>query len=334
MAASYGKVGEVPRLRLAVALLIPPPVDREVDGLRRALGSGALARIPPHVTVVPPVNVDEGALDEVLGLLRQGAARTPALRLELGPTATFWPDNRVVYLAVGGDVTQAESLRQAMMAGPLASRAHGRRPFVAHVTLTARAPAPAIPWIVESLGAFREEVVVERVHLLRERPGQIWDPIADASLSPPAVVGRGGLEVELGRSDRADPAVAAWSQREWAAFDQATYGPDWAPDQPFAITARSDGEVVGLAEGLMRGDTCLLERMIVGRASQDRGVGTKLLAAVESAAAESGCSVCVVRAEAGSRAASFYRGRGWVERLSLPSWRWGRDFVLIERRLH
>ena len=45
------------RVRLGVALLIPPPFDREVDGLRRALDDGSLGRIPAHLTLVPPVNV-------------------------------------------------------------------------------------------------------------------------------------------------------------------------------------------------------------------------------------------------------------------------------------
>ncbi len=60
------QAGRVPKRRLGVALLIPAPLDREIDGLRRAVGDGALGRIPPHLTLVPPVNVREDRLGEAL----------------------------------------------------------------------------------------------------------------------------------------------------------------------------------------------------------------------------------------------------------------------------
>src|SRR5687768_11841471 len=95
----------MPRWRLGVALLVPPPARDEVDGLRRALGDPALPRIPAHLTLVPPVNVREEAVPDALHVLRDAAADTPAsLRLTLGPPGTFLPDNPVLYLRVGGDL--------------------------------------------------------------------------------------------------------------------------------------------------------------------------------------------------------------------------------------
>ncbi|MGH9074567.1 MAG: hypothetical protein ACRDZQ_10690, partial [Acidimicrobiales bacterium] len=63
------------------------------------------------------------------------------------------------------------------------------------------------------------------------------------------------------------------------------------------------------------------------------GVGSHLLAAVESLAAEDGCRAVHLMALAGGRAEGFYRGRGWVVTALLPAWREGRDFVAMERRL-
>jgi hypothetical protein len=51
------------RRRLGVVLLVPDPVRREIDGLRRALGAGSLGRVPAHLTLVPPVNVREDDLE-------------------------------------------------------------------------------------------------------------------------------------------------------------------------------------------------------------------------------------------------------------------------------
>jgi hypothetical protein len=50
----------VPRVRLASALLVPEPFAREIDGLRRALDDD-IDRVPPHLTLVPPVNVRVGS---------------------------------------------------------------------------------------------------------------------------------------------------------------------------------------------------------------------------------------------------------------------------------
>ena len=62
-----------PRVRLGVVLLVPPPVAGEIDGLRRAVGDGALGKVAPHVTLVPPVNVrDERLLDAVHGPVSTG----------------------------------------------------------------------------------------------------------------------------------------------------------------------------------------------------------------------------------------------------------------------
>ena len=91
----------MPRRRLGVVLLIPPPIAHEVDGLRRALGDGFLGRVAPHVTLIPPVNVREDDLSAALAVVRGAAASTGPLTLELGPVETFLPVNPVVYLAVG-----------------------------------------------------------------------------------------------------------------------------------------------------------------------------------------------------------------------------------------
>src|SRR5687767_10146098 len=60
----------MPKARLGVALLLTGQLGHEVDGLRRALGDGALGRIPPHLTLVPPVNVRDDRMADALAVLR------------------------------------------------------------------------------------------------------------------------------------------------------------------------------------------------------------------------------------------------------------------------
>ncbi len=81
----------------------PPPLAEEIDGLRRAFGDRSLGRVPPHLTLVPPVNVAEGDLGQALAVLRAAAAdrcRPPAPRARASgdlparqPRASTWPSS-------------------------------------------------------------------------------------------------------------------------------------------------------------------------------------------------------------------------------------------------
>jgi 2'-5' RNA ligase len=189
-----------------VALLLPPALAAEVDGLRRALGDGALGRIPAHLTLVPPVNVRDDRLGEALGVLCRAATATRPFTVTLGPPATFLPDNPTVHLAVT-EGAGVERLRDGVFVEPLARPLTW--PFVPHVTLADEADPDRVAAALVALADYRVDVTFSRVHLLREGPGRVWAPIADASFAPPAVVGRGGLPLELTVSEHLDPEAAA-----------------------------------------------------------------------------------------------------------------------------
>lgn len=165
------------RRRLGVALLVPPPVAAEIDGLRRALGDGALGRISPHVTLVPPVNVSAAAMPDVLTVLRAAADRTPPLDLRIGPAATFHPVNPVVYLGVGGAGEALAALRDRVLVAPLERPI--THPFVPHVTVADDMDPARIPAAVAALADYVMDVRIDTVHLLEEGRGRVWHPIAD-----------------------------------------------------------------------------------------------------------------------------------------------------------
>ncbi len=274
------------RVRLGVALLVPAPVAAELDGLRRALGDGALGRIPPHLTLVPPVNVRHDDLPAALAVLRAAAAATAGpVEVTLGPVATFHPDNPVVFLAVGpapdaagagtvaddqgaanpgpdasgpdasgrdrsgDDRSELRRLRDRVFRAPLARPLTW--PFLAHVTLGDDLAPDRIPAALAALAHYRASVTFTNVHLLAEGAGRVWAPLADSALGPPVVVGRGGLPVELWRSARPDPEAAA-------VLGAAAEPGIPAGATPFTVTARREGVVLGAACGWRRdGETTL-----------------------------------------------------------------------------
>ena len=197
----------MPRRRLGVAVLLPEPVSTEIRGLRRALGTPSTETQPPHITLVPPVNVRSDRLLEAGDALRAAAAQSGALRLTFGPVATFAPVSPVVYLAVGGDVAELAALRSALLVAPLERRID--RPFVPHVTLHEDADPPLLSGAPAVLGAYSAEFHVDRIHLLEQGQDLVWRPIYDAALARPVVRGRGGVELAFSMREPVDMADQA-----------------------------------------------------------------------------------------------------------------------------
>jgi len=285
---------------------VPTPVREEVEGLRRALGDGALGRVPGHLTLVPPVNVRKESLGAALATLRRAAAACPRrLCLELGPVSTFLPDSPVVYLAVAGDLDALERLRRAVLSGPLERQLSW--PFVAHVTLADQAGADGVAdgvaavAAVAALSHYHRSVIFEGVHLLQEvghSSGRRWVPLADACLGPAAVIGRGGLALELARSTMLDPEAAALAGAVIADVTASSR-------PPVVITGRREQSVVGVAVAWLTDDGGRIA-VLVAADHRGQGIGGHLLAAAEAAVAQQGwaCSRLSAVGPAG-----FYRAR-------------------------
>lgn len=291
------------RQRLGVVLTVPEPVATQIDGLRRALGDGALGRIPPHITLVPPVNVAERDLSSAFAVVRRAAEATPPLRLQLGPVATFQPVNPVAYLAVGGEAAATahlRDLRDRCLAPPLErTQDHD---FVPHVTVADDLAAPRLEAAAAVLADFVAEVTFDRVQVLAQQPGRVWVPVADALLGvPPGVVGRGSLPLEISVSGRPDLDAAAL-----LAIDAEL------PGLPFAITARRDGEVVAAGWGWTAGSRLELADLVVGAAHRGQGIGRHLVMAVEDLGRRRSCTRAGAAVPVEGPAASLMRSCGWV----------------------
>jgi 2'-5' RNA ligase len=326
----------VPRSRLGVALLLPSPASIEVDALRRAVGVADTTRIAPHLTLVPPVNVREVDIGGALDVLRAAAAAHRPIRLELGPVTSFAPISPTLHLEVGGDLDAVRSLRDAVFTSPL------ERPlthaFVPHVTLIEE--SDRIDDAVSALRDYRCEVIVEQVHLLeevrREDDGQrMWRPIADARLGGrPAVIGRGGLELELSTSQLLPPDAMAWKEASWRDLDVERYGRPMPAGVPIAIVARRDGRIVATADGeAAPTGEAYLAGLIVSADLRNEGIGAHVVAAFASEAAEAGSTFLALRTEAGGRSQPFYERLGFRVGYVLPEWRNGRDFVQMRKDL-
>jgi GNAT superfamily N-acetyltransferase len=156
-----------------------------------------------------------------------------------------------------------------------------------------------IPEAMSALGHYRHvNVVIRHLHLLQEGEGHVWHPIAGVRFGPPAVVGRGGLELTIEVHDRVPPDAGELA--------------DGFPASDLVLVGRRDDAVVGLLGGRVRGAKAWLEGLGVDPEVEHEGVGSHLLAAYESEATTRGATHVYARAEPGERAESFLSGRGFA----------------------
>jgi 2'-5' RNA ligase len=283
----------MPRRRLGVVLVVSPPLGDAVDGLRRAFGDPVLDRVAPHVTLVPPVNVAERDLVEVLAVLRRAAGQARPLELTLGPVAAFEGHDGVAYLEVGGAapaLAALADLRRRVLTGPL------DRPidydFVPHATVTQGVDAERLAAVLAGAASWSPQPWrAEWLTLLEERhgaAGRRWVPVAEVALAPAVIVGRGGLEVELTAGRWVDPEAAlALDPPDADAHADPEEGEDGPPDaRPLVVVARREGEVVGVLAGWTWGPTTEITRAWLDPAVARQGVDDHLRSAFEWAAAQ------------------------------------------------
>lgn len=318
-----------PRTRLGAALLVPEPIRREVDGMRAALGDGSLGMVPAHLTLVPPVNVNDRDLGGALRVLREAAASTGPFTATLGPPASFLPDNPVLYLEVGEGTQTVLEVRARVFRPPLERTLSW--PYVPHVTLCDEGDPGRIEAGVRALADYRATVTFTRLHLLRHREG-IWEPWADAVLGGHRVVGRGGLEIEITETEQLEPDAEAFADAEWAVVDAAKYDGEWRRE-PFALTARHDGRIVGVASGWTNLGVAHLSDLIVAADARRLGIGSRLLATFEHLAYRRECHRLSLRTVEGSPAQAVYERKGWQVEATFEDWTGGLTSVQMRKDL-
>lgn len=311
--------------------MIPAPLDREVDAFRRALGDGTYGRVPAHLTLVPPVNVRTDELGTGLALLRRAAADTTALNVTLGAPATFLPNTPVLYLPViGSGRGTVYQLRDRVFQPPFSRPLTW--PYVPHVTLADEADPGRIEAAELALADYQADLSVDRLFLLAESEERVWEPVADMAFGPLAVVGRGGLDLEIAVTRLLDPVAREMVEEEWPDLEHAVL--DSVSEPPgFTVVGRRDGAVVGVVRVEATPGAARIWLHVVAASQRGLGIGSHLLAAAESEAARLGYSDMVVAVLDGSLSETYYLQRGWREEARSAHLRTSRDVVQLRRWL-
>lgn len=172
---------------IGVALALPEPWARELQDYRTSIGDTTAERIPTHITLVPPVEVDGADLGAVEEHLAAVAATVPAFGVHLRGTGTFRPVSPVVFVAVAEGISGCEQLAAAVRRGPLA--ADLAFPYHPHVTVAHHLDDATLDRAFDELAGFECRFRADRFHLYVHDDTVGWRPARDFALSAAARVG-------------------------------------------------------------------------------------------------------------------------------------------------
>jgi 2'-5' RNA ligase len=159
-------------LTLGVVISIPQPHATVLRGWRQRVGDPLYAQIPPHVTLLPPTEVERSDLADIEKHLRAAAAGCSPFPMHLAGTGTFRPLSPVVFIQVARGLAECEVLESAIRSGPLERELEF--PYHPHVTVAHHVPDDAMDAAYDGLSDFVARFAVRSFQLFEHDRRQGW----------------------------------------------------------------------------------------------------------------------------------------------------------------
>ncbi|HEY3528261.1 MAG TPA: 2'-5' RNA ligase family protein [Nocardioides sp.] len=169
---------------IGVSVAVPEPHGGRLQQFRVANGDTQGATIPTHITLVPPVEVDQLRLGEVEQHLDAIAAGHPAYLIHLRGSGTFRPVSPVVFVNLVEGISPTEQLAKACRSGPLALDLDF--PYHPHVTVAHLPDDLLLDRAFDELAAFDCAFTVDAFHLYVHDADVGWKATRDFRLTGPA----------------------------------------------------------------------------------------------------------------------------------------------------
>lgn len=166
---------------IGVAVAVPEPWATQLQDYRESLGDETASTIPTHITLMPPIDVDESLLPGIEQHLSQVSVTSHTFRIHLRGTGTFRPVSPVVFVGVVEGISECEQLALSVRRGPLAIDAEF--PYHPHVTIAHHLPESVLDRAFKELAPFDCEFDVEHFRLYVHDDHRGWTPRRDYPLS-------------------------------------------------------------------------------------------------------------------------------------------------------
>lgn len=163
-----------------VAITVPEPHGSVLQSARERFGDPLARFIPPHITLLPPTEIDGPALDAFETHLRAVAAEHPPFPMTLSGTGTFRPLSPVVFVQVSSGISQCELLETAVRSGPVERALEFN--YHPHVTVAHHLGEDALDTAFDELADFRCSFEVASFELFHQTDDGVWRPLSSFAL--------------------------------------------------------------------------------------------------------------------------------------------------------
>ena len=160
---------------------MPDPWGSELQKYRNDVGDESAPHIPTHITLLPPHEVADSEMDNVVAHLALVAAGTQPFQVHLRGTGTFRPVTQVVFVAVAAGISACEQLADDIRSGPLAREL--RYPYHPHVTVAHDVAPAALDAVFDGLASFEARFPVDSFTLYEHGPEHRWRPLRRFALT-------------------------------------------------------------------------------------------------------------------------------------------------------
>ncbi|WP_404602765.1 2'-5' RNA ligase family protein [Dermacoccus sp. GAS27A] len=160
---------------VGVSIAIPEPYFSQLREMRRAAGDPLADAVPPHVTLMPPTEVEDVSLTAFAEHLRDVARGFAPFEMILRGTGTFRPTSPVVFVQLAQGVDSCEQLESAVRAGPVGRELEFR--YHPHVTIAHHVDDAALERAFEADKRYEAAFTVTEFHLYHQEPDGVWSPV-------------------------------------------------------------------------------------------------------------------------------------------------------------
>ncbi len=166
---------------IGVSVEVPDPLGAELQDYRVRLGDPTASGIPTHITLLPPIDVDEGLVPTIHDHLDGVAEKTKPFDVRLRGTGTFRPVSPVVFVNVVQGISACELLASDVRQGPLAVEV--RFPYHPHVTVAHHLDERLLDQAFLELESFDCGFTADHFSLYVHEDGSGWTPVRHFALA-------------------------------------------------------------------------------------------------------------------------------------------------------
>ena len=167
---------------IGVSIAVPDPCGPELQRYRVSLGDDEAHLIPTHITLLPPTDLADRHLDDVVAHLDAAAGSLERFRIHLRGTGTFRPVSPVVFVNVVEGISASELLAKSVCSGPL--EVNLEFPYHPHVTIAHHLSEAQLDQAFEELADFECEFEVHHFGLYVHDEERGWTPTHCFALQP------------------------------------------------------------------------------------------------------------------------------------------------------